>query len=162
MAFGTFVERTPDDQCVRHAGKIDSASISILDPNDANALEQGEWLEPTSTGKAYQRHTAAANGPAVAYPVAAPKGSTDVQATGKTELYKKWEEADTTCYDPGITYTVGMKLVVNQVDIGGGVNRSVLTTAASGDYALAIVEIPPDDATAFTPMRIRRIFHKVA
>lgn len=158
MAFGTFVEKTGDDQCTRFACKVETAAI--LDPTNANALEQGEWLEPTSTGKLWKRQAAAGNGPAISFPVAAPRGSTDVQASGKTELYQKWELADTTSYDPAITYTVGMPLVVNTIDIGAGVMRSVLTTGATtGDYVQAIVVIPPTDATTFTPMRIKRVWH---
>ena len=158
MAFGTFVEKTGDDQCTRFACKVETATI--LDPTNASALEQGEWLEPTATGKLWKRHVGTANGPMVAFPVAAPRGSTDVQSTGKTELYQKWELADTTSYKPGLTYTVGMRLMVNSVDIGGGVMRSALTTGeAASDVDQAIVVIPPSDSTTFTPMRIKRIWH---
>ena len=156
MAFGTFEVVTPEDQSVRWAEKV--TTPAILDPLDATAVEQGEWLNPDSTGKTYERVSgtpATAAGPVIAYPVASPKGSTDVQAIRKVELYIDWEIADTTCYESA-TYTVGEPLCVNTVTIDG-VSRAVLVKAiADFDYVQAEVITPPTDATTYTPMRIRR------
>jgi len=153
MAFGTFQVLNPEDIAVRHNRKVDP--VAILDPTAANALEQGEWLRPKdAVKKTLERHDAADAGPKLAYPVASPKGSTDCQALGRSEMYLVWDHALTTCYDGTASYDEGTPLKVNQVAIGGQ-NYSVLVPADTDkDNVVAIVENPPDTPTEYTPMRI--------
>lgn len=160
MAFGEFRVLEAEDQALRQNRKV--SDTSILSGSAANALEQGEFMVPTTGAKrTVERYTATDGGPVLAFPVAGRKGSTDAQALGKTELYIDWASAETTSYDPGGSYSVGTLLKVNQVSISG-VNRSVLTPATSGQQAVAVVENPPDTPADHTKMLIRRVAATVA
>jgi hypothetical protein len=154
--FGHFQVLTAEEFNTRFAHKVDDPTL--LDPMDADAFEQGEWLKPTAAdGTKFERAGAGGNGPKVAYPIAGLKGATDAQSRKKAELYVVWEQAYTTSFDPNGTYSVGTPLRVELKDIGGGVMRSVLTDAAASGEVVAEVEVPPvAPLTDFNQMRIRR------
>lgn len=155
MAFGTFREITPEENCVRKA--LNAETPAILNPDAVNALEQGEWVEPDgTTATNYQRHAAADDGPVVSYPVAAPKGSTDGQGLGKIDAYMHWKLAITTTYETGKTYNVGTALKVNQVAIGGQ-NYSILTPCDTDwDNIVAVVVEPPSSTATYEEMKIQQ------
>ena len=158
MSFGTFQVLNPGDQCYRRNRCV--LPDSILRPSASNALEQGEWLNPNvSDSHSFERYGAADSGPTVSYPVAARRGSTDVQSLGKTELYMSWVEAMTTTYDSTSLAQVapGAPLKVSQIDIDGE-NFSILALAdTSGDHVVAEILEPPTTPASYTEMRIRNV-----
>ena len=161
QGFGHFQVLTAEEFNTRFAHKLYDGTL--LNPSNANVLEQGEWLTPTAAdGSKYERAAAGGNGPNVALPIAGIKGATDAQSRGKVETYDVWEQALTTSYDPLGTYAVGTRLRVELIDIGGGVMRSVLTDSASGGEVQAEVMVAPATAASFTEMRIKRARYTMA
>jgi hypothetical protein len=169
MPFGTFRLITPDDLTHRKALPLVAPTppaLSLLDPDNPDCLEQGEWVVPTADG--YARYDAVDAGPQIAWPKAAPKGSTDEQALGKMESYYAGDwRAWTTSYDPSGTYVIDtpLKVALKDVDTGAAtVNRSVLTNVTdNNDRVQAVCEEPPANALEFDPMLIRvaRFVHGV-
>ena len=161
MAFGTFQSVTPEDQCIRKPKHL--SDTDLVNPAEADCLEQGEWVVPSAAvDREYERYGNTRDaGPVVAYPAAAPRGSTDQQALGRVEVYVKWEEAVITSYDPAppAPYAVGSPLKVSEETIDG-IDRSVLTLAdGNQENVQAVVVMPPDVPADFTPMRIQRAWY---
>lgn len=105
---------------------------TLLNPNNANPVVDGEWLELDSSYKVI-RGTGNSNNPV--WQVFAEKGRYDTQAIGKTTLlFLGAYEAETTIYD-STSLAVGKQLVVADVTVGGLTKRGLkLLPVASGTY----------------------------
>jgi len=115
------------------------ADKTLIDPNNALVLLDGEWMAVNDSGKLVRAADIATVGakalngsnPTRSYPLWGERGRTDVQAIGKAAvLFGGWFEAETRLYDasakatggaevqyPAITY-VGQPLQVACITIG--------------------------------------------
>ncbi len=110
------------------------ANPDLLNPNNANPLLEGEWLELDSNYKLVRGSGASLN---PAWQVWAERGRYDTQAIGKTTLlFLGGYEAETSVY-LATGLAVNDPLVVNDVTIGGLTRRGLLKLPASaGTYAV--------------------------
>lgn len=85
---------------------------TLLNPNNANPLIDGEWLEWNNTNKAIR-----SGGDRLSWALFAERGRTDTQAIGKAPvLYLGSYEADTLIFD-GTGLTGGNALMIDDVTI---------------------------------------------
>ncbi len=107
---------------------------ALLNPNNANPVIDGEWLELNSSYKLIRGSGASVK---PAWQVWTEKGRYDTQAIGKsTLLFLGGYEAETSVYtSTGIA--AGDPLVVNDVTVGGLTRRGLLKLpASSGTYGV--------------------------
>ncbi len=106
---------------------------TLLNPNSANPLIDGEWVELDDT---YKVDRGSGNGGSQgAYQVFAERGRYDTQAIGKTPLlFLGGYEAETTVCDlTGVV--VGMPLIIKDVTVGGLTRRGLARLpAGAGTY----------------------------
>lgn len=108
------------------------ADATLLNPNAANPVIDGEWLELDSN---YKVARGVGNSAGLPFQVFAEKGRYDTQAIGKTTLlFIGGYEAETTVANlTGLA--VGNQLVVADVTIGGLVKRGLVKLpAVAGTY----------------------------
>lgn len=108
------------------------ANTALLNPNNANPIVDGEWLQLDSSYKLL-RGTGTQAVPA--WQVWSERGRYDTQAIGKlTTLFIGGYEAETTICDV-TSVTVGASLVIADVTVGGLVKRGLdLISAVAGPY----------------------------
>mgnify|MGYP000908342582 CR=1 FL=1 len=108
---------------------------TLLNPNNANPLLDGEWLELDSSYK-MQRQQAGNEQAVPAWQIFAERGRYDTQAIQKTDfLFVKGYEAETDIADfTGMA--VGNKLVVDNVTIGGLAKRGLKKAAGNGQHMI--------------------------
>jgi hypothetical protein len=108
------------------------ASQALLNPNNANPIVDGEWLQLDSSYKLLRGSGTQA---VPAWQVWAERGRYDTQAIGKTTvLFIGGYEAETTICDV-TSVTVGSSLVVADVTVGGLTKRGLdLISASTGNY----------------------------
>ena len=100
-----------------HRRPFELATPALLNPNNANPLLDGEFLELTSAYKMERGASAAAGAAVPSFAYAAERGRYEVQAIQKGPfLYLGQYEADTLIMD-ATGVTLGMKLVVTDVTI---------------------------------------------
>lgn len=125
---------------------FDVADTTILDPNDSDAADAGEWLQFNSSGK-LARPSADAEEDSNLYQVFTPKGSYDAQSLGKaTVLFDRNYEVDTDMFDSGDTFSVGDKVGITLATVDGA-TRAVFTNtlSANTDYVYGVVTMDPDN-----------------
>lgn len=110
------------------------ASQAILNPNNANPLLDGEWLELDSTYKL--KRGAATPQATPAWQVWNERGRYDTQAIGQTTvLFIGGYEAETTIVEPtGIA--VGDALIVTDVTVGGLTKRGLDKIGAAATFLI--------------------------
>jgi hypothetical protein len=91
---------------------------TLLDPNEADALVQGEWVSvDNASGKAIRHATSTARG---AMQVFTPKGDLSGQAIGKVAVLQLHEyEAETTIFDDGFNPSAGDPVTVGTITLDG-------------------------------------------
>ena len=106
---------------------------TILNPNNANPLLDGEWLELDSDYKA--KRGSASPSATVSYQVFAERGRYDTQAIGKVPLlFIGAYEAETSVYT-STGLAVNNYLVVDDVTVGGQTKRGLVKIpAGAGEY----------------------------
>ena len=115
---------------------VEVASATLIDPNDALALTQGEWVVSNASGK-FVRVSSQTLG---AFQVFTQRGDTSAQAIGKIAVLQLHEyEAETTQFADAITPAIGTALALDAVTIDGVTNRSGFRVAITGDYVYAFV-----------------------
>lgn len=133
------------------------ADGTLLNPNNAVALTDGEWVVPDANNKLVRASTIGSVGNAAtvkSYPVWSEKGRSDTQSASSkkaTYFYLGSWEADTRIFDASavvgggaaITY-VGQPLKVATITIGSR-NYSGLVGAASTDVIVATVARLPSN-----------------
>ena len=121
---------------------LELADPTLLDPNDALALVQGEWLVLNGSHKLARVGASSVRG---AMQMFTQRGDTSAQAIGKvTVLQLHSYEADTTMFADALSApTVGDPLTVKASTVDGVANRSALAAAASGDFVYAHVTKTP-------------------
>lgn len=115
------------------------ATPSLLNPNNANPLLDGEWLELDSTGKGIRGVTGSGTHEAVApsWQVFAEKGRYDTQAIGKVPvLWLGGYEAESKVVD--VTgATIGAPLVVQDVTFQSLTRRGLkVLGAGTGEHMI--------------------------
>jgi hypothetical protein len=120
---------------------------SILDPNEADALLQGEWvsMDPGNSGKAVRHATTTARG---AMQVFTPKGDFSAQSIGKVAVLQLHEyEAETTIFEDNLPGgAVGEPLTVGTITLDGvGAVHTGLKVAAGGDIVYGVITKLPAD-----------------
>lgn len=121
---------------------VELADPTLLDPTEADALIQGEWLVSNSAGKFVRVGASSVRG---AKQMFTQKGDTSAQAIGKVAVLQLHEyEAETTVFADGLTPAVGDPLTVKQATVDG-VTRSALAAASSGDFVYGYVSKAPAD-----------------
>ena len=119
---------------------VELADPTLLDPNEADALVQGEWLQYNSSSKGVRITAETAKN---VMQVFTQKGDTAGQAIGKTAVIQLHEyEAETDMFDGAGSYAVDTELTVGDVTIDGVV-RSALKVAAAGNSVHALCTKPP-------------------
>ena len=110
------------------------SSTSLLNPNNANPILEGEWLELDSTYKLVRGSSTQAK---PAWQVFDEKGRYDTQAIGKlTVLFIGGYEAKTRVCDAS-GCSVGDALVIADVTVGGLTKRGLdKISAVAGEYAV--------------------------
>lgn len=107
------------------------ASTALLNPNNANPLVDGEWLELNTS---YQLARASGEQTKLAWQVFAERGRYDTQAIGKAPiLYIGGYEAETTIYD-STGLAVNDPLMVTDVTIGGLTKRGLKKATGTGQH----------------------------
>jgi hypothetical protein len=103
----------------------------LLDPNNANPLIDGEWLELDAS---YQAVRGTGAGAALSWPVFAERGRYDTQAIGKTVLlFGGFYEAETRVADlTGLA--VGDFLVVDDVTVDTLTRKGLLEASGAGQH----------------------------
>jgi len=114
---------------------------TLLDPTEADAIVQGEWLRrDTTTGKLVR---ATAGTQKNIMQVWTQKGDFSAQAIGKCSVIQQHPyEAETDMFDPGGTFAIDTELAVETMTIDG-VSRAGLAVAAAGEAVIAICTKPP-------------------
>lgn len=128
LDFELISEFTPIMRRGFEVATVDVNSVSIVNPNSANPLVLGEWLELNSS---YQMVRGTVDGATVpSWAVFGERGRTDMQALGKAPmLYLGPYEAQTKVMDStGIT--LGEGLMVGDVTYGGLTRRGLKQNAA--------------------------------
>jgi hypothetical protein len=127
-----------------HRRDYDLADTDLADPNEADALDAGEWLELNSAGKlARAASAAAASASSNSYICLSVKGSTDMQVLGKAAVLKSRDAVvQTDMFDSADTFAVGepVGLTMDTVD---GASRMVFTRVlieADVDYCYGTVD----------------------
>jgi hypothetical protein len=123
---------------------VELADPTLLDPNESDAIRQGEWLRFDSAGKAV-RATAGDRG---AFQVFTQKGDLSGQSIGKTAVLQLHEyEAETVIFDDAFAGAVGDPLSVDTVTVGGVAGTfSGLRAATSGDVVYGhVTKLPADN-----------------
>jgi hypothetical protein len=125
---------------------VELVDPTLLDPNEADSIIQGEWLKyDGSAGKAIRHSTTTERG---AMQVFTPKGDLSGQAIGKTAVLQLHEyEAETTVFEDSLPGGVmGAPLTVGTItlDTVGGVH-SGLKVAAGGDIVYGVITRLPAD-----------------
>lgn len=120
---------------------LELADPTLLDPTDATALVQGEWLVRNGSGKGVRLGAASALG---SIQVFSQKGDTAAQAIGKVACLQLHQyEAETDMFqDGGAGFANGTELTVKQITVDA-VTRSGLTQAAGGDFVYGFVTKNP-------------------
>lgn len=110
------------------------ADPTLLNPNNAEPLVDGEWLELDSD---YKLKRGTGNGAGPAFQVFAERGRYDTQAIGKVPvLYMGSYEAETSIYDAS-GLAVGTPLIVGDVTAAGGTKKGLLKLpAGAGTYMI--------------------------
>jgi hypothetical protein len=126
-----------------HRKSFELADNAILNPNNANPLVIGEFLQLTT---AYKMARGSADGVVPAFCYFAEQGRYETQAIGKGPfLFGGFYEADTKVMDATLEATitaVGQPLMVNDVTIGGVVKRGLSAlpaTPAGTEYVVGYV-----------------------
>lgn len=104
---------------------------ALLDPNNANPLIDGEYLELNGS---YQLIRGSGAGSALSFPVFAERGRYDTQAIGKTVvLFGGFYEAETRVADlTGLS--VGDFLVVDDVTVDALTRKGLLEASGAGRH----------------------------
>lgn len=109
-----------------HRRSFELATPAILNPNNANPLILGEFLQLDAN---YKMARGSADGTVPAFCYFAEQGRYETQAIGKGPfLYGGFYEADTKVMDTTLEAqitAVGQKLMVNDIDIGGLTRRGL-------------------------------------
>lgn len=102
---------------------------ALLNPNNANPLLDGEWLELDSS---YKLARGSGESAVTSWPVFAERGRYDTQSIGKTPvLFQGGFEAETKIVDlTGLS--VGNSLVIQMVTVGGVANKRGLAKLGVG------------------------------
>ena len=136
-----------------HRRSFELATPAILNPNNANPLILGEFLQLDAN---YKMARGSADGTVPAFCYFAEQGRYETQAIGKGPfLYGGFYEADTKVMDATLEATitaVGQKLMVNDVTIGGLTRRglSALPGAPAGtEYVVGYVTRLPANNNGF-------------
>jgi hypothetical protein len=117
------------------------ADLTILNPNSANPILDGEFLRLNTSYKMYRDTVNPSVIPSYCY--FAERGRYETQAIGKGPfLYMGWYEADTKIMD-ATGLGIGSYLEVDDVSIGG-VNKRALKLQTTG-YAVGVVTRLPAD-----------------
>ncbi len=124
---------------------LDLNDTDLINPNDSEALEQGEWLvRNSSTGRLERAAGGTVPGMLQMW---TQRGDTSAQAIGKVSVLQLHEyEAETDMFDPNQDYAAEEPLTVAAVEIDG-VTRAVLTNqvTADQDYVIGYVTQSDDD-----------------
>jgi len=118
---------------------VELVDPTLLDPTEADALIQGEWITLDSTGLKAVRAVAGDRG---AMQVFTPKGDTSAQAIGKTAVLQLHEyEAETTIFDDAFAGAVGDPLTVDTItlDTVAAIFSGLRAATVSGDVVYGFV-----------------------
>jgi len=117
----------------------------IVDPNEADALIQGEWLSLDAVSGKYTRHVDETK--RGAHQVFTPKGDMGAQAIKKVAVIQLHEyEAETIVFDDGFAGAVGDPLTVGDIVLGGVAGTYCgLKAAAVGNIVYGVVTKLPAD-----------------
>ncbi len=124
---------------------IPVADETYLNPTEAEAYDQGEWLVRDSSGNLER---VGADSVSDAMQIWTQKGDTAAQAISKIAVIQLHEyEAETDMFeDGGAGFAPGTKLTVKTLsDVDGEDFRTGLTQAAAGEYVYGVVITDPDD-----------------
>ena len=122
---------------------LELADATLIDPNDASALTQGEWLVRNSAGKGVRVGASSVRG---AMQLFTQKGDTSAQAIGKVTVLQQHEyEAETTMFADGFTPAIGDPVTVKASTVGGVASLSALAAAVSTDFVYGFVTKAPAD-----------------
>lgn len=123
---------------------VELADPTLLDPNESDALIQGEWLKFDSAGKAVR----AAAGDRGAFQVFTQKGDLSGQSIGKAAVLQLHEyEAETVMFDDAFAGAVGDPLTVDTITFQtvAGVHSGLRVASTSGDIVYGTVTKLPAD-----------------
>lgn len=125
---------------------VELADSTLLDPNEADALIQGEWLKFSGAQGKVVRAVAGDRG---AMQVFTPKGDISGQAIGKTAVLQLHEyEAETTIFDDGFAGAIGDPLTVDTItlDTVGAIFSGLRAATTSGDIVYGhVTRLPADN-----------------
>lgn len=135
MAAPNFTLVTELQVCIRRDFPL--LAPTILNPLDAAALVEGEWLELDAS---YLLKRGTANGATItSFPVHTERGRYDTQAIQKANvIFAGQYEADTLIHDALAGIAIGDPLMVNDCSIGG-VTRRGLIKATTGKLVVGHV-----------------------
>jgi hypothetical protein len=143
LDFELVSEFTPIMRRAFEVATLDVAGVNITNPNSANPLVLGEFLELNSS---YQMVRGTVNGATVpAFAVFGERGRTDVQSLKKAPmLYLGPYEAQTKVYDSA-GLTLGCALMVNDVTYGGLVRRGLKLHAGGAKIVGYCTRLPANN-----------------
>jgi hypothetical protein len=135
-----------------HRRSFELATPAILNPNNANPLIMGEFLQLNTSYKMARGSGTAAAVPSFCY--FAEQGRYETQAIGKGPfLFGGFYEADTKVMDAtlGATIaTVGQPLVIGDISIGGQTRRGLRAVDSAGtDFVVGYVTRLPADNNGY-------------
>ena len=114
-----------------HRRDLEMADPTLLDPDEADCIVQGEWLARNSASKMARIGTTPVIG---AVQVWTQKGDLAAQAIGKTTCLMLGEyEGETDMFLASDTYAVGSELTVQQITVDS-VTRTGLCLATAGEF----------------------------
>lgn len=117
---------------------------TILNPNNANPLVDGEWLEMASASYSLQRGSGEAA--SISWPVFSLRGQYDTQAISKTTVLwlNDYEVLTTICDATTNSPVPGSFLVVKSVTIGGLSKRAVAVPSGAGQHFIVgiVTKVP--------------------
>ncbi len=136
MATPKFELITELQACIRRDFPL--AVPAILNPLDAAALVEGEWLELDSANTYLLKRGTGAGTSGAVFPVHTERGRYDTQSIQKVNvIFAGQYEAETMIHDAG-SANIGDPLMVDSVTIGG-VSRRGLKVATTGKAVVGFV-----------------------
>lgn len=124
-----------------------AADVTLLNPNNANPILEGEWLELDTN---YKLARGTGNGKPCVYPVHTERGRYDTQSIGKLNVLMLHDyEAETKIFD-STGLAVGDRLMVGDVTISGQTKRGLKkATGAATTVEVGIVTKLPTGKVRF-------------
>ena len=143
LDFNLVSEFTPIQRRSFEVATVDGAGVSIINPNSANPLLMGEWLELNASSQLIRGAGNGATGPS--FVCLGERGRTDMQALGKAPVgFMGDYEAETLIMDAS-GLSVGSALMVNDVTFGSLTRRGLILQAGGGLTVARVTRLPANN-----------------